>query len=727
MKKLVSFLLAAAFLVPMIVSASSSRSPAILPETVENAEVYYDINNEVVRGLWLGASAADVISQFTNNAHMKVVSPDGKTLAAGDTVGTGYTVRDRDVSASLVIYGDTNGDTRCNARDALAIMRSIVGEEKLARAFAIASDVVPDNLQNAKDVVALMKYLVGYDVMLGEFYGIHTAALTAPAEDAKLDLFFEDSLAKNGPTSTERTTDCTFVMKLARNEKESCQAILFSDAGHEGLKVTLTPFANAKGETLDSTLLFEDYIKLTESKMLIPDRLPPIEKIGSFKIKQNERQGVYIEVGTDENTAAGIYRARLDVTDESGAVVKRAYVYADVWDFTIPVETHVRTAVGLGLYDGYNRRAKGSEKDPTQSYIDYYEYFLDNRINPWSIPYDPIDERADEWMSDPRVNTFLVSGGYAGGVYDNGLAAGAVKEDKVAAIYEKIKDNDVWMDKTLFYLTDEPGCYWPEADGHFDDRIAQMKSIREQIDRCFPDATIIVPTHVNFWQDQGCANHGHRDVLDLVAEYATAPCPKIDMFMPRSYFTQSSPPTYQPTYENGYWEIDNTTEIIDTYGTIFDRMADWRARGHEVWWYNVTADADSPFVNVSLGIPNMQNRMLWWLGEKYDMDGWLLWATTEWTSMRRNTLDDKNGCLVYPGDDFGVDGPIACQRTGVIRDGLEDTEYLLLAKTLLGEDKVNEYIDALVTNVYTFETDADVFSALRERLGDEIEAASAAK
>ena len=723
MKKLLSLILAAATLLSVCTGIVSPRPlSSALPLPVEGASVAYDADSAVVRGLAVGATVAELDEQFAEE--ITVFSPSGEALSSDGAIATGDILGYEDARAAIAVYGDLTGDAKANARDVVALMLRVAEGRAIERDVPaeLAADVVPDSALNARDVIAMMKYLVGYDVTLGErFFGVDSSARTAPSEDASLDLFFEDSLAKNGPTSTERTSDRAFVMKLARNEKESCQAILFSEVGHDGLKATLTPFANGRGETLETTLLFEDYITLTESKMVIPDRLPPIEAIGSFGVKTNERQGLYIEVAANEDTAAGLYRARLDITDESGAVIKTAYVYADVWDFAIPVESHVRTAVGLGLYDGWNRRTKYCEKDQTEIYIDYYEYFLNNRINPWSLPYDPSDERADEWMSDPRVNTFLVAGGYAGGVYDNGLASGSVKEDNVAAIYEKIKDNDVWMNKTLFYLTDEPGCYWPEPDGHFDDRIAQMMRIREQIDRCFPDATIIVPTHVNFWQDQGCAHYGHRDVLDLVAEYATAPCPKIDMFMPRSYFTQSSPPTYQPTYENGYWEIDNTTEIIDTYGTIFDRMADWRSRGHEVWWYNVTAEADSPFVNVSLGIPNMQNRMLWWLGEKYDIDGWLLWATAEWTSKKRSKLDDKNGCLVYPGDDFGIDGPIACQRTGVIRDGLEDTEYLLLAKELLGEDKANEYIDALVTNVYTFETDAKVFSALRERLGDELE------
>ena len=717
MKKVISTILAAIMLVSVCAGLAPALPESVFPDPVEGAAVVYD--GAVVRGLAVGASAGDLAAQFGDG--VTVSSPSGDVLSDGDAIGTGYTARCSDAFAAIAVYGDLTGDAKANARDVIALMERVVSGGKIADgdAAALAADVVPDEALNARDVIALMKYLVGFDVTLGErFFAVETAALAADAEDETLDLFFEDSLQKESNTSAVRTDERTFVMKLARNEKESCQAILFSEAGHAGLNASLTPFTNGKGETLETTLLYEDYITLTQSKMVIPDRLPPIEAIGSFKINANERQGLYVEVGAGENASAGLYRARLDVTDAAGKVVKTAYVYADVWDFALPIESHVKTAVGLGLYDGYNRRVKYSEKDPTEIYIEYYEYFLGNRINPWSLPYDPADERADRWMNDPRVNTFLVGGGYAGGVYDNGLCDGRVDEDKVAAIYEKLKDDPELMKKTLFYFTDEPGVYWDK------DEIVQMIETKSTLDRVFPGATIIVPTHVNFWQDQGNAHYGHRDVLDLVAEYATAPCPKIDLFMPRSYYTQSVPPTYQPTYENGYWEIDNTTEIIDTYGTIFDRLADWKSRGHETWWYNVTAEADSPFVNVSLGIPNMQNRMLWWLGEKYDIDGWLLWATTEWTSKKRSKLDDKNGCLVYPGDDFGVDGPIACQRTGVIRDGLEDTEYLLLAKELLGEDKANEYIDSLVTNVYTFETDSAVFAALRERLGDEIEYAT---
>ncbi len=49
------------------------------------------------------------------------------------------------------------------------------------------------------------------------------------------------------------------------------------------------------------------------------------------------------------------------------------------------------------------------------------------------MPFDPLTDEADAFMSDPRVNTFLVAGGYSGELY------GCDKTDEeIAAAYEKI-------------------------------------------------------------------------------------------------------------------------------------------------------------------------------------------------------------------------------------------------------------------------------------------------
>ena len=729
MKRIISLLLAAAFALSLTTALAPAASAGDgLPPIRPDAEVAV-INGDLL-GIPSGATAGDIISYFTDE--VTIYDRFGAEHSGDDKPGTGWTVNGM---AIIVVYGDVNIDAKINARDVIEIMSEIVGDP--AHVYPSAADVVPDGTINARDVVALMKYLTGWDVALGErFFKVNEAKLDAPAEDASLDLFFEDSLKKDAHNSENVTDARTFVMKLARNEKESCQIELVSATGHKGLNATITPFTNGKGEVLDSQLLFVDYIKFTnknntagsENGDTVPDALPPVEK--DFAIKAGERQGLYVEVSAKEGDAAGLYRATLEITDASGEVIKTAFVYANVWDFTLPVESHIKTAFGMNM-NGIRERAYRDDdvSDFGRAlYTEYYEYMIDNRVNPWCLPYNPIDERADDWMDDPRVNTFLVAGGYGGDIYNNGACGDAVETETVSAIYDKIKDNESWMKKQLFYMTDEPGIIWPGDEWGGQDKLHQAEGVYNTLQTVFPGARIVIPTAKNFFQDTYQAYYsaargrelaggdrwgwGHVDALDVCARYSNIMCPCIDIV--------STPAVDRvDTFNYQY-----TTEHERVYGPLEDRVAAWREAGKEIWWYTANSP-HPPMANISQRCTGLQNRVMFWQMYAYDVTGFLYWASTEWGAKKRHTIDIDAGVLVYPGSDYDTTGPVACQRTGIMRDGIEDVEYLYLAREVLGDGYVDALVARIVRTVNDFETDDAVFLAVRDELGSALEAALA--
>ena len=729
MKRLISLFLAAAFVLSLGAALSPASLADGLPAVTDAAEAA--VVDGYLLGVSAGATAADVKSYFTDAVTVR----DGTGAEQDDeaTVASGWLVSAGSAVAVIIISGELTGDGKINARDVLALMGFFVGKD--APEYDVAADVVPDGAINAKDVIALMKSLVGYDVTLGErFFKVSEAKLDAPAEDASLDLFFEDSLKKDARNSSSRTDARTFVMKLARNEKESCQIELVSEAGHSGLNATLTPFVNGKGATLDSQLLFVDYIKFTnknnaagsENGDTVPDALPPVEK--DFSIKAGERQGLYVEVSAGESTAAGLYRATLDITNGAGEIVKTATVYADVWGFALPVESHIKTAFGLNANSIKNRAYKDDDKSDgcRNLYIEYYEYMLDNRVNGWALPYNPVDERADEWMDDPRVNTFLVSGGYGGDMYNNGMCGESVETGTVSAIYDKIKDNESWMDKQIFYMTDEPGIIWVGDEWGGQDKLHQAQNVYETLNSVFPGARIVIPCAKNFFQDtyQGFTSTsngrtyepgdrygwGHVDALDVCARFSNVMCPCIDIVSTPAVETAD-------TFNYQY-----TTEHERVYGPLAGRVQTWRDEGKEIWWYTANSP-HPPMANISQRCTGLQNRVLFWQMYAYDVEGFLYWSSTEWGAKKRHTIDIDSGVLVYPGSDYDTAGPIACQRTGIMRDGLEDVEYLYLAKELLGDAWTDELVGRIVRTVNDFETEDAKLLSVRDELGEAIEAA----
>lgn len=83
-----------------------------------------------------------------------------------------------------------------------------------------------------------------------------------------------------------------------------------------------------------------------------------------------------------------------------------------------------------------------------------------------------------------------------------------------------------------------------------------------------------------------------------------------------------------------------------------------------------------------------------------------------------------DGSLLYPGKPVGIDGPVASQRLAVIRDGIEDYDYLCLAEELLGERAAMGYVRRLAKSLTAYELDPWKLETVRRDLGKAIESAT---
>ena len=87
--------------------------------------------------------------------------------------------------------------------------------------------------------------------------------------------------------------------------------------------------------------------------------------------------------------------------------------------------------------------------------------------------------------------------------------------------------------------------------------------------------------------------------------------------------------------------------------------------------------------------------------------------------------------MTYPGRVEEVGGtsfiPIASQRLKLLRDGLEDLEYMYHLEELLGSrDKVAALVGRVVRHAYDFDHDWKTMLSVREAIADAIEATHAA-
>lgn len=703
LKKLLSGVLSLA----MLASVSASVIPAGADDAVklpfkDDALAVYDSELGYIKGIYPETTVAELQAEF--DAAITVRTAAGKDCAASDIVGSDYeiTVAGVDGSFKSLVYGDCDRNGKVSVNDAINVLKYVAKWD--VDINETAADVDRNGSIAVADAINVLKYVAKWDVTLGYApFKVETERRTAANEDASLGLTFGSSTERLSTEADTANGAYTYLMELAKNEAESCQAYLASSAGHNGLTIALSDFTNADGDVLESELCREEYYSVYYTKndtkpegelhSTVPESLPPAT--GEFKIAAGRQQGFFIRVRSDKDQASGLYRAILNVKNADGAVVKTAYVYAKVWNFALADESACKTAFGMSADAiAAAHKVTGDGAATTEYYTKYYEYFLDNRINIWNMPYDPITDDADAYMNDPRVNTFLVAGGYGSGNYGRDKS-----DDDIRTAYEKLSANEKWASKAMFYLVDEP-----MEMGKVNDVI----STYNRITGLYPGARIVVPQHVNYFLD----DLNGEDIMSVVTKYSTLLCPHETFFID---------PTGPNAKEHLY-----TPAAVEKYGTMVDRINALRAEGKETWWYTSDTPRDD-MPNILASNSGMESRTLFWAQYSYDMDGMLFWATNEWPNgangLRRRRIDRNLGLLVYPGTEYGVDGPVSCIRTEIARDGIEDFEYLSMIEERYGEVKAKEFCARIVTSVEEFTTDAENLYNVRREMAKLLEEA----
>jgi hypothetical protein len=128
----------------------------------------------------------------------------------------------------------------------------------------------------------------------------------------------------------------------------------------------------------------------------------------------------------------------------------------------------------------------------------------------------------------------------------------------------------------------------------------------------------------------------------------------------------------------------------------------------------------------------LSNRIMPWITWKYGIQGELYYTINEVYSRRdKDAWNDVylfggngDGTLVYPGLPQNIGGrtdiPIESIRLKLIREGLEDYEYLVFLSGRVDRSAVKEFVNKMVTNTYTYERDSGKFYALRRMIGETI-------
>jgi len=467
----------------------------------------------------------------------------------------------------------------------------------------------------------------------------------------------------------------SWTVRMAKNEAESCQLSLRSPERHPVLYVTL----EGEAEGITAQLFREHTINTGGS--YTPDPLAPLSS-GKITLLKNVTTTFLIRFTADEQAAAGEYAYTLKVADKDQVVLGQYSIRVHVWDFALPEAPSSATAVGL--YPVAIKKHHGSsDAETTALYKAYYDTLLEYKVSAYDLPYDILDQRADAYMSNPRVTAFRVP------TCDGDDA-------RLLEIYAKLCTNPVWLEKAYFYPLDEP------TSKEMLDKLAELTG---RLHRLCPEIRVCTPFFVNRDYD------ADTDQITFMTGKTTLWCPKSYMYITSNVYSDAQLKKYPPFPE---------------------RMEERLAAGDDVWWY-VCWEPGDPYCNLFVDQLGIQHRILFWQQYQNHVNGFLYWGANYWMGTE-NPWDDMatvkdlspdvygDGSLLYNGNNVGIEGACGSLRLEAVRDGVEDNDLLALAEELFGYDWVMEKIDQVTTSLTKYIKNGEKFSEVRKSIGDAIEA-----
>jgi hypothetical protein len=144
-----------------------------------------------------------------------------------------------------------------------------------------------------------------------------------------------------------------------------------------------------------------------------------------------------------------------------------------------------------------------------------------------------------------------------------------------------------------------------------------------------------------------------------------------------------------------------------------------RKHGEKFWWY-VCTGPKAPYCTLFIDHPGTELRVWLWQTWQRKIDGILVWQTNYWTSSAayhdsehpqipedpmgwrpvstpkgRETLGQRRQPFHYPPEDAAdahpsgpvLEGPVDSIRWEMLRDGIEDYEYMVILKKLIQANK----------------------------------------
>jgi hypothetical protein len=523
-------------------------------------------------------------------------------------------------------------------------------------------------------------------------------------------------------------------LSAGRNEFEPFQIVLRAPSRElPGVDIDFSDFRTADGARIASsnvTVYLEEFVNLRRPSSieggdgLWPDPLiPRVDRYTNeprnafpFTVRRGRNQPLWVEIFIPVAARPGKYTgsARISL---AGVVQFSVPINLTVWRFVLPSTSTLKSSFGLsGINALKQHRGRYTNDDDLHSITGLYtKAALLHRITthggsmqPPKFSFGSGKMQVDWREYDAEVGPFLDGAAIPKGepLYGARATSAEVRTPNAFATEEQEKlywsewtrhfQRKGWSDRLFLYLWDEPAR------------------------RDYPGVL----------QRGKVSAQAEPRLRNLVTVPFT---PKLDevvqIWVPLVNCLELKP---------GFPDFCDETPPVDAYAR--DIQA-----GKSVWFYQSCASHGCNIVggpyftgwpSYMIDIPGAANRVMQWLAWKFRMEGELYYSMNEaygqdndpWVNILLSG-GNGDGTLFYPGRPDRIGGrsdiPIESIRLKLIREGMEDYEYLALLAKLEGRPAAAQYADRIVQKPYLWESRPEVFLKVRQELGEALDRAAA--
>lgn len=533
----------------------------------------------------------------------------------------------------------------------------------------------------------------------------------------------------------------TAVLKAAKNEFEAFQLIVSADpSALSGVNVTVSDLRDGRGHVLSgqSVMIYKEaYINITTVSTiqgktgLWPDALIPkkdeyageVRNAFPFSVALNNNQPVWIEVYIPATAAAGVYSgsATVTATGQSPIVVP---IELTVWNFTLPSTSSLKSAHSIDYHlvpVGHGLGAYVSP--PSSAHLRLVKlYAKANLLHRLTTDYLPAPQAMGGTLSNGNTDWGAFDTAFAPVIngtepLPGGKLPGAKMTSYRMSVFAHETDlpflRDIaahakakgWFDRIFQYTLDEPS-----TSAHW----TTIRTRANALHQADPEFRSLVTTSIQ--------NATANNVANL-----------IDLYVPTIRFMDNKPYGREPG-----------GEVPGGAGTVGNQRSKYP---QETWWYQACGshgcgmigggEFDSEGYHLDwpaymIDLPAMFSRIMEWQAFKYNIQGELYYDMVysfgqrdPWVS-QYDFGGNGDGTLYYPGKPSKIGGathiPIESIRLKLLREGMEDYEYMNLLKILGEAAYATEQMGRVVTNTYTWSKDPLLLYDAREKMGARISA-----